>query len=142
MNQAADYIKDCAKRASIQSKLKKTDATNPFRWTDYDTKVIRAIKEKITKVPELDLPNLDDFFIVKTDTSKEQWGAVYYAIHAKDRRRKLCKYKSGTFKDNENKYTAHEKELLAVIKDIEAYIFFLGPKPFMVVTDSTYAKIL
>ena len=65
-------------------------------------------------------------------------GAIYYALDYQTKK-KLCKYSSWTFTDPETRYTTHEKEVLAIVRVIEKYMFFLRPKHFTVYTNSSYA---
>lgn len=136
LNQASDFMKDIAKlRAGLTGKLK---GKTPFKWTEYDSVVIRKIKDEVKKLPKLGLPNANDHFIMETDASQYQWGVVYYALDYLSGERKLCGYRSGTFKDAETRYSAHELEVLAVLKGIERYDIFLRPKQFTVVSDSSF----
>ena len=100
------------------------------------------LREIVKNIPPLELPNTEDFFVLKTDASEHQWGVVYMTIHPKDkeRKRKICCYKSGTFTPAQINYHAHEKELLAVVLGIEKYALFLRPKKFLIETDSKFVQ--
>lgn len=73
---------------------------------------------------------------------EKQWGVIYMTTNPQDkeRERKICCYKSGTFNTAQCNYHAHEKELLAVILGIEKYALFLRPKKFLVETDSKFVQ--
>lgn len=108
--------------------MQKTEITNPFSWDKRDIEIVNEVKERVKTLPLLALPTPDhDEFVVQTDASEHQWGAVYLTISKfdKERKRRIYCYKSGTFSGTSQRYHIHEKELLAVIKSFEKMRFFL-----------------
>ena len=53
--------------------------------------------------------------------------------------RKVCGYKSGQFNDAQSHYPSSKKEILAVVKGIKKFQFFLSLTPFVI---ETYYKYL
>ena len=67
-------------------------------WTTLQTKTIQQLKEKLTSLPALQIPS-DEKRILQTDASDQYWGAVLLEENDK-RKRRICGYKSGHFKDS------------------------------------------
>jgi len=83
------------------------------------------------KLHVLNLPNARDYLILETHASNGHYSAV---LKIKERE-KLCKYCSGSFNIAECNNPMMEKEILAVIWEIEKFLIFLAPKPFLVRTN-------
>ena len=93
LNCATYYLKDLAeKRRNLTAKLIGTEKTNPFNWTKDDIDIMTKLKEEVKNILRIDMPNAEDIFIVETDASDKQWGAIYYALDYQTKKKKLCKY--------------------------------------------------
>ena len=93
---------------------------------------IQRIKELCEKLPELYIPEENDYLIVETDASDITWSGCLKAkkaIKSLEQEKELldskhspkellCRYISGTFTPTEQRYTTHEKETLAAIKTL------------------------
>ena len=73
------------------------------------------------------MSNENDNLILQTDASDKYWVAIL-----KTDLGEICRYTSGTFNDNQINYDINEKELLAIIKEINKFKVFLLTKPFII----------
>ena len=126
---ASDFIKDLAQlKKSLQQKLKKELS---WTWTTNDTKIVQNFKKVCKNLLVLNLPNERDDLVREADASNEHWSIVPKIKEGE----KLCKYCSESFNEAECNYPTMEKEILAVIREIENFLIFLAPKPFLIRTD-------
>jgi len=99
---------------------------------DYnDAQIVQNFKKMCKNFPILNLPNEGDDLILETDASNEHWSAVLKIKEGE----KLCKYCSGSFNKAECNYATMETEILVVIREIEKFLIFLAPKPFLIRCD-------
>jgi len=138
LNYASEFVPYCAKlRENLQRKLR---GNKTFVWEDSDTEDLKRIKEYIQlNAKPLPLPKEDDEFIIETDASDLNWGAVL-RIKTPDKKNPVCRYQSGTFKKSEINYDINEKEVLAVKRAIEKFESWILQKPFEVHTDNKQVK--
>ena len=102
-------------------------------WTALQTKAIQQLKENMTSLSALQIPS-DGKRILQTDTSDKHRGAVLIEEDNK-RKRRICSYKSGHFKDSQLYYYSSFKELLAIKMGIQKFEFHLIWHYFLVETD-------
>ena len=94
--------------------------------------IVKRLKDICSNLPKLRLPNVNDNLILQTDASDK-----YCAAILKIDLGEICHYTSGTFNNNHINYDINEKELLAIIKEINKFEVFLLPKPFIIEIDNT-----
>ncbi|KAJ9547118.1 hypothetical protein OSB04_019661 [Centaurea solstitialis] len=115
---------------------------NPPPWSETQTLAVRAIKKLADVMPPLKIPATTDKRILQTDASDEYWGAVLLVLDEHNVRR-ICGYKSGTFKPSEQHYHSTFKEILAVKRRIEKFQFHLIGHHFQIEMDmSSFPKML
>ncbi|KAJ9550757.1 hypothetical protein OSB04_014802 [Centaurea solstitialis] len=115
---------------------------NPPPWSETQTLTVRAIKQLADVMPPLKIPATTDKRILQTDASDEYWGAVLL-VQDEHNVRRICGYKSGTFKPSEHHYHSTFKEILAVKRGIEKFQFHLIGHHFQIEMDmSSFPKML
>ena len=62
----------------MPAKLKKTEQTNPFSWTQRDEDIILELRDIVKAIPPLELLNTEDYFILKSDASGKTMGSHIY----------------------------------------------------------------
>ena len=135
-----------------KSLFPKISTKKEWKWDEKDSMQIQKIKELCEKLPELYIPEENDYLIVETDASDITWSGCLKAkkaIKSLEQEKEsldskyppkelLCRYISGTFTPTEQRYTTHEKETLAAIKSLKKWKIDLLPKEFTLRTDSSY----
>ncbi|DAF42458.1 TPA_asm: replicase [Bacopa monnieri virus 3] len=142
INQLREFIPKLSKHlVPLQKKLKKDIQ---WSWTQDDIKLINKIKEMCKDLPKLEYPDENKKFtwIIETDasTSINAYGAVLKYKYEENKQEYICRYFSGTFKQNEEKWDINRKELMAVkngILKFEPYICF---NKFILRTDNSTVK--
>ena len=89
----------------------------------------KELKERFTKEPVLAVPDLDKKIRMEMDASDFATGGVL-SMECKDRRWRLVAYLSKLLNKTERKYKIHNKEMLAVIKRLEAWRHLLEGAKF------------
>ncbi|KAL0345854.1 UNVERIFIED_CONTAM: Transposon Ty3-I Gag-Pol polyprotein [Sesamum radiatum] len=108
-----------------------------WEWTIACDDAFRLLKQAISSQPVLKLPQFDRPFEVQVDASDRALGGVL----VQDKH--PVAFESRKLKDAEMRYSAHEKEMTAVIHCLEAWRHYLLGTKFTVVTDNvanTYFK--
>jgi hypothetical protein len=86
-------------------------------------KSFQRIKELMTIVPILKVPNMDKEFLVCTDPSKEELGGVLMQDN------RVIAYISRKLRKHEENYKTHDLELLAIVYALRAWRhYFIGRK--------------
>ena len=101
------------------------------------TKAVIDLKQKCQSLPPLKIPD-NGQLILQTDASDHYWGALL--IEESKGNRKVYSYKSGQFNDAQSHYPSSKKEVLAVVKRIKNFQFFLSLTPFVIKTDYKYLQ--
>ena len=105
-------------------------------WTDLEQVDVDALKECITSVPILRLPDIGKQFVVRTDASNTGLGAVL-----------LQEYGDGVFPvayasrkllQRETKYSVTEKECLAIVFGFQKFKKYLYGTDFLLETDQRH----
>jgi transposase InsO family protein len=110
-----------------------TQKNSVFKWSDECRKAFTTIKEHLVSAPILSCPNFDQPFFIQTDSSDYGLGAVL-SQNLEDGER-VISYISRSLQKNERKFSATEKECLAVIWAIEKLRPYIEGSKFTVVTD-------
>ena len=112
-----------------------TSRTKPFIWTHEMTSSFNDLKNRLVSPPILAMPNFSLPFVVETDASNVAVGAVL-AQTQEDGKVHPVQYASRTMSAAERKYSACEREALAVVFALRKFrVYLLSDVPFVVVTD-------
>ena len=87
---------------------------------------MKDLKQKCQSLPPFKIPDSGQL-ILQTDASDYYWGALL--IEESEGNRKVYGYKYGQFNDAQSQYPSSKKELLAVVKGIKKFQFFLSLTP-------------
>ena len=110
-------MKDFAKLAWPLNNL--TRKEEKWRWGSEQQKAFEQLKHVFTSRPLLVVPDIDKEFRVEADTSNFATGGVL-SIKCKDNKWRLVAYISKSLNETERNYKIHNKEILAMIKCLEA----------------------
>lgn len=98
-----------------------------------------TLKEKLTQVPVLSLPNFSKPFGLRTDASNYAIGAVLFQTAKDGKEHPIC-YASRVLSKTERSYSATEREMLAVHDWIRYFRPYLFGTSFNVFTDHSPLK--
>jgi hypothetical protein len=111
-----------------------TEENCEFAWTEECQRSFEKLKQLLTSTPILAYPNLDGEFCLDTDASDSAIGAVL-SQKREDSEERVIAYFSRTLTRSERNYCVTRKELLAVVKAIEHFHYYLYGQKFRVRTD-------
>ena len=105
-----------------------------FTWTSECQKSFEALKEALTTAPVLSYPDPSKNFILSCDASDN---AVGYTLGQRtmDNKETVIAYGGKSLTKEEKKYSTSEKELLAVVRGVQAYRPYLAGNKFTIYTD-------
>ena len=106
-----------------------TSVKQVFQWGGKQQKAFDTLKEKISSMPLLALPNLRQPFEIQTDASNYAMGAVLLQ-HGKP----IC-FHSETFNGAVINYPTYDKELYALVQSVKKWKHYLLGKETIVHTD-------
>ena len=95
-----------------------------WKWGEPQQKTFKQMKEIFTTRPLLVAPDLDKEFRVEADASNFATGGVL-SIKCEDGKWRPVAYISKSLNETECNYEIHDKEMLAVIRCLEAWRHFL-----------------
>ena len=116
-NYYRQFIKNFATLAKPLNTLTRKD--KKWRWGEDQQKAFKQLKGIFTTRLLLVAPNLDKEFRVEADTSNFATGGVL-SIKCKDNRWRPVAYISKSLNEMERNYEIYDKEMLAVIRCLEA----------------------
>jgi len=90
-----------------------------WRWKELQQKVFDKLKQVFTMKPVLAAPDLDKEFRVEADASNYTTGGVLSMKCSDDKWRPVV-FISKSLSDTERNYEIHDKEILAVVRCLEA----------------------
>lgn len=102
---------------------------NGFEWSPAATKSFQALKEAVTSLPVLILPDFSKEFTVETDAS----GAGIGAVLSQDKR--PIAFISQAFSSQGRIKSVYERELLAIVKAVVKWKHYLTGREFVIKTD-------
>lgn len=111
-----------------------------FLWDEGCENAFQDIKNALVTAPILVCPNFEQEFVLATDASDYAVGAVLSQVY--DGQEHVICYVSRTLSRQERKYSATERELLAVLFAIEKLRCYLEYTKFTVITDHYSLKWL
>lgn len=106
------------------------------------------IKTSLLNSSILSYPDFSKPFFLATDASNVGVGAVLYqdtetnALKFKSPTRKFIRFFSKCSSPTERRYSANKKELLAVVKTLHHFRYYLFGNPFVLVTDNASLKFM
>jgi len=115
-------IKDFAQVARPMNMLTKKDVK--WVWGKSQQKAFDELKEVFTTKPVLVVPDLDKEFRVEADASNYATGGVLSMKCSNNLWRPVA-FISKSLSDTERNYEIHDKEMLAVVRCLEMWRYFL-----------------
>jgi len=112
------FIKDFAQVARPLNMLTRKD--EKWRWEEAQQKAFDELKQVFTTKPVLAAPDLDKEFRVEADASNYATGGVL-SIKCSDKKWRLVAFILKSLSDTERNYEIHDKEMLAVVRCLEAW---------------------
>eukprot|EP00253_Pinus_taeda_P017239 PITA_17239 len=100
-----------------------------FRWTADCQRSFEQLKHLLTTTPVLCVADPEKEYVVCTDASKEGVGGVLM------QEGKVIAYESRKLKEHEQKYSAYDLELTAVIHALKMWRHYLIGRKFLLMTD-------
>ena len=101
----------------------------PWNWTPSQQQVFDHLKHLFLSQPILHIPNLSSPFTIATDTSKYASGAILLQTNSNSEWHP-CSYLSQSFSLAEWNYDIYNCELLAVIRALKTWRYYLHSSPF------------
>jgi len=95
-----------------------------WQWEEEQQKAFDELKRIFTTKPVLAAPDLDKEFRVEADTSNYATGGVL-SMKGPDKLWRPVAFISKSLSDTERNYEIHDKEILAVVRCLEAWRHFL-----------------
>ena len=89
-------------------------------WTERQEKAFKELKEQFTKKLVLAAPDIDKKMRMEVDTSDYMTGGVL-SIECKDGLWRLIDFLSKSINETERNYEIHDKEMLVIIRGLEAW---------------------
>ena len=128
------FIRDYSKIVRPLTELTKKD--QPFLWTSDCQKAFDTLKKRFTEEPILQIPDPEKPFQIECDASKVATGAVLRQ-QGEDGLWHPCAYLSKSFTPAERNYQIYDRELLAIVRALEAWRHFLqgSPHPTEILSD-------
>lgn len=102
---------------------------NSFCWTTAATDAFQALKEAVTTVPILVLPEFNQEFTIETNASGAGIGAVM------SQGKKPITFLSQAFSSTGRIKSLYERELLAIVKAVSKWKHYVAGKEFVIKTD-------
>lgn len=115
----------------ITDLLKKTKR---FKWSDEAEQALGELKSVLTSAPVLANPDYSRPFIIETDASQLAAGAAL--LQEFDEGKRIIGYYSKKLSSTQRKYSATEKECLAVLLAVENFRHYIEGATFTVITDA------
>ncbi|KAK7884629.1 hypothetical protein WMY93_027752 [Mugilogobius chulae] len=104
-----------------------------FVWTPECDQAFSALKKALTESPILTPPDTNLPFVMDTDASDVGMGAVLSQLRPEGE--KVVAYFSKTFNKAERRYCVTRRELLAIVRAIGHFRYYLCGLPFTIRTD-------
>lgn len=127
------FIRNYSEITTPITNLLKKDR-HQFSWNEEAGQAFRKLKNALVSAPILANPDFEKPFIIETDSSDLAIGAVLVQIQDGDRR--TIAYFSKKLSSTQRRYSATERECLAVLLAIENFKHFVEGSQFVVQTDA------
>jgi len=116
------FVKDFAEIARLMHRLVRKQER--WNWGSEQEEAFRKLKEIFMSEPVLAAPDLDKEMRVEADASDYATGGVL-SMKCEDERWRPIAYISKSLSNTEKNYEIHDKEMLVVIRCLEAWRHFL-----------------
>ena len=116
--------------SDIAQPLYQCSERTPFNWSPAAEKAFSRLKQALTCAPVLGYPNPEEQFILDTDASNSDIGAVL-----SQSQERVIAYFSRSLNCAKRQYCVTRKELLAMMKSIRHFHCYLYGKSFVLRTD-------
>jgi len=116
------FIKNFTRVARPMNMLMRKD--EKWTWGDSQQKAFEELKQIFTTKLVLAAPDLDKEFRIEADTSNYATGGVL-SMKCSDEKWRPVAFISKCLSDTEQNYEIHDKEMLAVVRCLEAWRHFL-----------------
>ena len=100
-----------------------------WEWTEKEETAFQELKERFTKEPVLAAPDIDKKMRMEVDTSDYATGGVL-SMECKDGLWRLVVFLSKSLNETEGNYKIHDKEMLAIVRGLEAWRHLLKGAQF------------
>jgi len=98
-------------------------------WTERQEKAFKELKERFMKEPVLAAPNIDKKMRMEVDTSDYATGGVL-SMECEDGLWRPVAFLSKSLNETERNYEIHDKEMLAIVRGLEAWRHLLEEAQF------------
>jgi hypothetical protein len=107
-----------------------------FEWTEREQAAFEQLKRKLTVADVLAHPDPSKQYIITTDASGFAYAGVLSQDQADGTRRPIA-YLSRKMNDAERRYPTHDKELLAIVRSVEHWRWYLegSEHPILLLSD-------
>ena len=118
-----------------------TKKASKFHWGTPEQSAFQILQQLLCSAPVLSYPKFDQRFILQTEASDLGLGAVLTQIDSLGQEH-VISYASRSLSNREKRYSATEKEALAVVFAIDHFRAYLLGRPFTLVTDHSALRWL
>ena len=118
-----------------------TKKNKEWRWTPSCQKAFDKPKEEFSKQPVLLLPDLNKPFTIATDALRDTSGGILLQADSNGEWHP-CSYLSQSFSPAEQNYDIYNWELLAVIRGLKTWRYYLRGSPFPVKVFTNHKNLL
>ena len=129
------FIPDFSSLTKPMTDLLRKGSPEKMNWDSVCESQFKKLQDILASEPILVLPNMDEQFIVRTDASDYGVGGVL--LQHRDGILKPCRYASRKLLPRESRYSAIERECLAIVFTLTHFYKFLALKHFTLQTDHT-----
>ena len=98
-------------------------------WTEKQEEAFKELKERFTKEPVLAALDIDKKIRIEVDTSDYSIGGVL-SMEREDGKWRPVIFLSKSLNETERNYEIHDKEMLAIIRELEAWRHLLEEVQF------------
>ena len=107
-----------------------------FQWTPELEKIFQDVKSSMTADTKLTIPNTKHPFFIRVDASLVGLGAVLFQMN-EETKMKVISYNTRILHTQEQKLSALERELLAIVYALQIYEFLIigSPHPIYIFPD-------
>ena len=127
------FLPHFATKAEPLTALTKKGLPEKVAWTETTERAFKILKKDLVQSVKLKNPDFSQTFLLQTDASNVGIGAVLSQGSPNDQ---PIAYYSRKLLDREKKYSAVEKECLAILLGVKAFATYLIGRPFVLQTDN------
>ena len=95
-----------------------------WKWMEREEKAFKELKERFTKEPVLAVPDIDKKIRMEVDALDYATGGVL-SMECEDKLWRPVAFLSKSLNEMERNYEIHDKEMLAIIRELEAWRYLL-----------------